>query len=212
MLRDVVPADVYVRWRVLKAKYGIKDDVESERPFFVADALYRAGLQHAGLSTSDEVMREIDRLVRKSKIRVMHSHVSMEFKDPAATIKQLKKGAMDDVDCFTKTVERMETDIDAMQVRANAWARGDIDAIRKLGYADNGTACKKAMENTAALQNALAGQMPDQRMRKLWLEAAEQALATNASTFAVLRLKNILEGNDLIAALQARGYSVEAPQ
>ena len=212
MLRDVVPADVYARWLVLKAKYGIKDDVESERPFFVADTLYRAGLQHAGLSTSDEVMRAIGQLVIKSKIKVMHSNVRLEFDDPAATIKQLKKGAMDDVECFTKTVERMETDLDAMRVRANAWAKGDIDAIRKLSYADNGAACSKAMENTVAIQNAIAEQAPEKRMRKLWLEAAEKALATNASTFAVLRLKNILEGNDLIAALQEKGYTVEAPQ
>lgn len=212
MLRDVVPADVYARWRVLKAKYGIKDDVESERPYFAADRLYRAGLQHAGLSTSDDVMRSIEKMVKTSKIKVMYSHVTLEMKDPANTIKQLKKGAIDDIACFTKTIERMETDVDAMRVRANAWAKDDLAVIRTLSYADNRAACSKAMENSAALQDALADQDPEKRMRKLWLEAAEKALATNASTFAVLRLKNILEGNDIVAALEAKGYKVEAPE
>ena len=212
MLRDLVPADVYARWRVLKAKYGIKDEVESERPFFIADTLYRAGLRHAGLSTSDQVMKTIDKMVKASKIKVMRSDVKLELKDPAAKIRQLKEGAMDDIACFTKTLERMETDIDAMRLRANAWAKGDLEVIGKLSYADSGAACSKAMESTAAVQDMMAEQDPDKRMRKLWLEAAEKALATNASTFAVLRLKNILDGNDMVAALQAKGYTVEAPE
>ena len=222
MLRDVVPADVYARWRVLKAKYGNKDDVESERPYFAAGRLYDARLQHAGLSTSDEVMRSIEKLVKASKIKVMHSHVKLELKDPAKTIKQLKKGAIDDIACFTKTIERMGADIDAMRVRANAWAKGDLAVIRTLSYADNNAACSTAMANSvacstamansAALQDAIAEQESEKRMRKLWLEAAEKALATNASTFAALKLKYILEGNDLVAALQAKGYKVEAPE
>lgn len=212
MLRDVVPADVYARWLVLKAKYGIGDEVESQRPYFVAERLYRAGLQHAGLSTADPVMRAIDQMVKKSKIKVMRSHVTLDVKNAASTVKQLKRGAMDDVACFTKTIERMETDIDAMRVRAEAWAKGDLAVIRKLSYADSAAACKSAMEGTAAVREYMAEQDPEGRMRKLWLEAAEKALATNASTFAVLRLKNILEGNDLVAALRARGYAVEAPE
>lgn len=68
------------------------------------------------------------------------------------------------------------------------------------------------MENSAAVQDAIAEQEPEKRMRKLWLEAAEKALATNASTFAALKLTYILEGNDLVAALQAKGYKIEAPE
>ena len=211
MLRDVVPADVYARWLVLKTRYGIKDDVEAERPFFAAERLYRAALHQAGLAALDEVMTSIEKLVQKNKLKVMRSDVKIEIKDPAGALKQLKNGAMDDVACFTKTIERVETDVDAMRVRADAWAKGDIAVIRDLGFPDNGAACARAMESTQAVQSFMSDQDPDRRMRKLWLEAAEQALATNASTFAVLKLKYILEGNDLVAALQAKGYTVEAP-
>ena len=119
MLRDVVAPDVYARWLVLKAKYGVSDAAESERPIFAAETLYRAGLQHAGLSTRDEVARAIEQLVKKNKTKVMHSHVALELADPTRTLKDFKKGSIDDAACFAKTIERLESDIDAMRVRAN---------------------------------------------------------------------------------------------
>ena len=66
-LRDVVAPDVYARWRVLKEKYGVGDDAESERPVFAAETLYRAGLKHAGLATSDEVSKTMEALLSKSQ-------------------------------------------------------------------------------------------------------------------------------------------------
>jgi hypothetical protein len=210
-LREVVPAEVYARWRVLKARYGVKDDAENERPVFAADTLYRAGLKQSGLSTTDEVAKAVDKLVQKRGLKVMRSHVTLEMKDPARTMKEFKQGSMDDAACFAATLDRLESDLDAMRVRANAWAKGDMEVIRKLSYADREAACNSAMSSSPALKAVLDEQSVEQRMRKLWLEAAEQALAANDSTFAMLKLKDILAGNDLLAALQAKGYLVEAP-
>lgn len=211
MLPDVLPADVYARWLVLKAEYGVGDEAESERPIFAAAMLYRAAMQHAGLSTGDEVSKAIYDLVKKNKVKTMYSHVTLEMSDPARTLKDFKKGTLDDGACFAKTLERLETDIDAMRVRANAWAKGDLEVIRKLSFADHDAACHSAMESSAALRDGMGLEGTKQRMRKLWLEAAENALANNRSTFAMLKLQNILKGDDLLAALQARGYTVQAP-
>ena len=49
-------------------------------------------------------------------------------------MRDFKKSSLDDLACFSKTIERLETDIDAMRIRANAWAKGDLDMIRKLVY------------------------------------------------------------------------------
>lgn len=213
LLRDVVPAAVYDRWLVLKAKYlGVDDDVERERPLFAADKLYRAALKHAGLGSSDEVLKTIEQLVKKNKIKTLHSHVKMDVADPARTLKEFKKGAMDDAACFAKTIERLETDLDAMRLRANAWAKGDLDVIRSLSYADRETECFSAMANSDALKGQPDLQGIEQRVRKLWLEAAEKALATNTTSFAVLDLKHILEAGEALATLRAKGYLVEAPQ
>jgi hypothetical protein len=212
-LREVVAPEVYARWLVLKAKYlGNNDDVERERPFFAAERLYRAALQQAGLTTIDEVADQVEKMVRKTKIKITSSHVRLDIDDPAAAIKEFKAGSMDDAACFAKTLERLETDLDAMRVRANAWSRGDLSAIGKLDFADRDAACKSAMQTTRAVSERIEGEGLERRMRKLWLEAAERALATNRSTFAMLKVRYILAGDDLVAALQAKGYRVEAPE
>jgi len=44
-----------------------------------------------------------------------------------------------------------------------------------------------------------------------WVVSAEQALATNASTFAMLSIGDILDPKGVIAVLAAKGYQVDAP-
>ncbi|WP_426107749.1 TraB/GumN family protein [Massilia sp. TSP1-1-2] len=211
MLRDTVPADVYARWLVLKAKYGVGDEAESERPIFAAQTLYSAGLRHAGLSNNDDVAKAVGALVKKNKLKVMYSNVVLELADPAKTLKDFKTGSIDDAACFAKTIETLETDIDAMRMRANAWAKGDLGLMRTLDFADRDAACKSAMESSAAVWDGLGLQGTQRRMRKLWLEAADNALANNSTTFAMLKLDTLLKTDGLMADLQAKGYAVQAP-
>jgi hypothetical protein len=210
-LRDVVAPEVYARWRVLKAKYGVGDDAESERPVFAAETLYRAGLKHAGLANGDEVSKTIEALLAKNSVKVMKSHVQLDVPNPGKTLKEFKQGSMDDAACFKVTIERLETDIDAMRERANAWAKGDLDVIRKLSFANREVACQSAMESNPALRDGMGLDGAEKRVRKLWLEAAEHTLATNTTSFAMLKLSNILRSDYVMTQLQARGYTVQAP-
>jgi hypothetical protein len=212
-LRDVVPADIYARWLVLKAKYiGSSDGVESERPFFAADTLYREALRHAGLSNGQEASRAIEQLVKKSNIKMTHSAVKLDLEEPAKSIKDFKKSSLDDAACFASTLERLETDIDAMRARANAWAIGDLATIQKLSYADRDAACRSAIQGSSVAKAQKGLQAAEARMRETWLASAEKALATNTSTFAVLHLKEVLDPKGLVAALEAKGYVVAKPE
>lgn len=211
-LRDVLPADVYERWLPLKKKYlDNKDDFDRERPIFVAQRLHRAGLMHAGLANSSDVTRTIDDIVKKHKIKTTASTVEIVMDDPVKMIREFKKGALEDAACFAKTLDRLESDIDAVRVRANAWAKGDIEAIRKLDFADREKACMSAIMDSAVVQGRPGLQSMEARMEEAWLAAAENALANNKSTFAVLRLQSILDPNGMIEALRAKGYQVESP-
>jgi hypothetical protein len=211
MLRDVVPPEVYARWRVLKAKYGIGDDAESERPVFVAETLYRAGLQQAGLATSDEVSKTIQALLAKNHVKVMDSQVKLDIPNPGKTLKEFKQGSMDDAACFKTTIDRLETDIEVLRKRANAWATGDLDEIRKLSFVDREAACQSAIASSPALRDGMGLVGSEKRVRKLWLEAAEHALATYNTSFAMLKLSNILRSDFVMTDLQAKGYTVQAP-
>jgi hypothetical protein len=212
-LRDVVPADVYERWLVLKQKYiGNDDGIERERPIFAADELFRKGIDQAGLTSSREVHDAIEKIVKKNKIKTTSPVVTLAVDDPSRALKEFKKSSLDDAACFSKTIERLETDLDAMRIRANAWAKGDLDGIQKLSYADQGKACTSALTDSAFVKTQPGFQSVEKRVLEAWVAAAEQSLAANPSTFAVLQLRDILDPKGYLAALQAKGYVVEQPE
>lgn len=212
-LKDVLPADVYARWLPLKEKYFASDaGIERQRPVFVADELYRRAMTAAGLANGREVVGQIEALVKKSEITTTTHLVTVEIKDPAKRLREFKNSPLDDTACFSKTLAQLETDIDAMRVRANAWAIGDIAAISHFDYADRQKACNAAILTSPVSNSQPELQTMSARARDAWMASAEKSLAANASTFAVLEMKDILDPKGLVAALQAKGYAVEAPK
>jgi hypothetical protein len=204
---------VYARWEVLMAKYiGDDDGVERERPLFAAQQLYSRGLAHAGLAGGSEVQGAIEKIVKKHKIKTTSTGIELDIKEPRQMLKEYKKTTLDDAACFAKTLERLETDIDSMRVRANAWAKGDLAVIEKLSFADREEACGNAIRNAGFVKTKAEFQDVDARIEAAWLAAAEKSLTANASTFAILPLKRLLETKGYLAALQQRGYTVEKPE
>jgi hypothetical protein len=212
-LRDVLPADVHARWLLLKKKYiGDDEGIERERPMFAAQTLSQKVMRHAGLSSGGEVRRALEEMARKNNIKMTSTQVRLAMDDPVRAIRDFKKSPLDDVACFAKTLEWLESDVDAMRIRANAWAKGDLEAIQKLSYAERKGACDAAWLNSAVFQARPGLQAAPERTRAAWLAAAEKSLATNASTFATLPLNEILAPNGYVAALAAKGYVVQAPE
>lgn len=212
-LIDVLPAETYDRWQVLKAKYiGKNEDIERERPMFAADTLYRSGLEKNGLTTRTGVYDKLDKLVKQYKVKVTPSGFEMELENPGQAIKAFKNSPGADTDCFAKTVERLESDIDAMRVRANAWAVGDMSKIAALNFADREEACNQAVFDNEAFKSNEKLRHAEQSARKAWLANAERALEANGTTFAVLSLSQLLGPKNYLLELQAKGYTVEAPE
>ena len=209
-LRDVLPDEVYARWLPLKEKYLPKNK-ERDRPIFVANELFSAAMKQAGLTTSTDVRKQVEKIVDQKKLKVTRTVSEVKVDNPRQLIKDFKKAQLDDVACFSNTLKRLETDIDAMRVRANAWAKGDIDAIRKLDFNEQ-ESCSNAIRNSAVLRDHPAFQGAEERHRAMWLANAEAALAKNSSSFAVLPMKDLLDPKGLMAALAAKGYTVEQPE
>ncbi|MTV36153.1 TraB/GumN family protein [Duganella radicis] len=212
-LKDVLPPEVYARWQPLKAKYlADNDDVEQERPIFAAEALYSAGLKQAGLSQGGEVEKKIAGIAKQRKIKQTATVVDLEIDNASKMVKDFKKSQLADAACLDKTLARLETDIDAMRVRANAWAKGDIEVIQKLKYPDQERECADAMTSGEFARNTPAFQNVKQRVRDAWLAAAEKSLAANTSTFATVRMSYLLGPDSLLAALKTKGYQVDSPE
>jgi hypothetical protein len=95
-------------------------------------------------------------------------------------------------------------------VRANAWARGDVEAIRKLPATDQRGACEAAVRN-ASFMKKLGADNAVAQMEATWLNAAESALKNNAVSIAVLPIQQIVSTDGYVAKLRARGYAVTEP-
>jgi uncharacterized protein YbaP (TraB family) len=210
-LEDVVPPELYARWRPLKERYiGRDDDVEKWRPLFAAQELYEQALRKSGLEPYGVVWPAVEKRARKSGVKIVEPEVEVRIDKPRAAIKEFKQAPLDDLECFAKTLERLESDLELMRVRANAWASGDVEKLRALAPVDNASACIAVALNAEVLRERGAGDWSAQRAAA-WLEAVEAALAANPSTVAVLSIDQILGPDGYVAELRARGYLVEDP-
>ena len=210
-LEDVVPPDLYARWLSLKERYiGRDGDVEKWRPIFAAQELYEQALRKSGLEPYGVVWPAVEKRARKARVKIVEPEVEVRIDKPRAALKEFKRAPLDDLECFAKTIERLESDLELMRVRANAWASGDVEKLRLLAPVDNASACIAVALNAEVLRQQGAGDWPAQRAAA-WLEAAESALASNASTVAVLNVDQILRPGGYVAELRARGYVVEDP-
>lgn len=211
-LQDILPPDLYARWLALKARYIGRDrGVERLRPMLAANELYGKALDRSGLARNREIWKQVEKMARRARVRIIEPEVKIAVDDPKQAIRDFRGTAGQlDVDCLEATIARLETDLDAMRQRANAWAIGDIAALRRLPYPDQRKACRAALESNLDLRQHMDAAMTE--IDAAWMSAAEKALDDNASTLAVLPMHELLSPHRRLAMLAARGYSVEAPE
>jgi uncharacterized protein YbaP (TraB family) len=210
-LREVLPARTYARWDALRARYLGRDRaIEKRRPLFAAQELYSAAIRKAGLDEDNQVRPAVERLARRHDVPVEIAEVKATLTEPKAALRAFADRPLDDLACFELTLDRLEADLALMAARANAWAIGDLETMRRLPYTDQGQACLSAVLDSAVARSQGFDALPDQ-VRTAWLDAAEKALAQHPTSFALLPMAEILKPDGYLAALQARGYAVEAP-
>ena len=210
-LQEVVPGDLYLRWLPLKARYlGNDHGVERWRPIFAANALYQAALEQHGLVPYEGVWPQVEKLARKARVRVVEPQVELKVEKARSAIKQFKRMPLDDVECFARTLQRLETDLDLMRERANAWSVGDVARLAQLAPVERATACIGVLLESSLVRERGYGDVID-RARSAWLAAAEAALAHNVSTLAVISVDELLKPNGHFARLRQQGYLVEEP-
>jgi hypothetical protein len=210
-LQEVVPADLYERWLTLKATYlGKNQGVEEWRPIFAAQELYRAALKKKGLAPYEGVWPAVERLARKARVPIIETGIEIAVDEPRASIKEFKTTPLSDVECFARTLQRLESDLDLMRERANAWAVGDVARLRALAPVERASACIGMVLESSFVQERGYGDVLD-RVKVAWVAAAEQALLTRASSVAVLPVDEILKPDGYVAHLRSKGYRVEEP-
>jgi uncharacterized protein YbaP (TraB family) len=211
-LKEILPAPLYARWLKLKLAYiGNDSGIEKWRPMFAAIRLYQRAIDHSDLTQSNIVRPVVEKVAREHDVKITKLKIKVDVGNPRQTIKDFAQTPRSqDIACLAATIERLETDLDNMKLRANAWAVGDLDTLERLPAPDQVEKCVEAFTSGPGLQEKLnAGQ---KLFYGEWLAAADRALANNRVAFAMLPMSELLGANGRLAKLKARGYSVEPPQ
>lgn len=210
-LQQVLPAEVYARWVVMKAKYIGKDkDVENWRPIFVAQELYQKALDQSRLKNENIVWPVAEDLADEADLPILRPEISIKIAEPKKFIKEFSRHALNDTACFEKTLDSIERDVQYMAQRGALWAEGNVARLRQIPFNDQSGACLDALLGSGAVQGSGLNDIQNRAMTA-WLQVAEQALLKNASSVAVVNMAELIKPNGYLAQLQARGYSVQEP-
>jgi uncharacterized protein YbaP (TraB family) len=210
-LQEVLPAATYARWQRLADQYfGSTRSLEKRRPIFVAQELYEEALDETGLRADAGVTTLVAKSAKRAKVEMQYPRLKVEVPDMKALLADFSKTSLDDIACFEQMMTYVENDLPTMRWRAEAWAIGDVDALRAINVTQSYDTCVRSLFSAPGLAKHGFENL-NERMRATWLEAAENALKTHRSTFAVLPISQLLSDSGYAADLRKRGYTVEAP-
>lgn len=211
-LKDVLPADVYARWSVLKARYMGRDrGIEKKRPMFAAAELYAKAVKRIGLR-GGVVGPVVEEALKRRKMKPTSTVLSLTIDDPRDALKEFRgeRARQEDIDCFNRTLDIVEHGLPDMVARANAWAVGDIDALRSMPIESQYRACLSAWSSSEVVRKRGMTDI-DQRVRAHWMDVAESSLREHEVVFATLPIAELLRTGGYLELLAAKGYEIESP-
>jgi hypothetical protein len=210
-LHDVLPPAIYARWYYARERYfGDDYSVERYRPIIAAAKLMQKALKANHLRGDGEIRDTVEALAKQHGIALVDTRTTLEIRHPHQAVKAFVAAGPDGVACLGLVLDMVEKQIPDVRARANAWATGDIATLRRVpesGYRDT---CKSAITGAGFAKSLGIENLPVE-IEEHWLGAADAALAANAQSFAVLPMHALLDPDGYLAALQARGYTVTAP-
>jgi len=204
-LRESLPPALYARFSALKLRYDRHDrKIEEMRPMFAALRLYERAIDASDLTSRNDIEREVVRLARKHHVSIHRTAVHLS--DPRGVLTEVGEiPPAAQIACLEATLERLEDDLGPMQVRARAWALGDVDTLRRLPYPKQRAICTTTVASSPRIKVLMARAASD------WEAALEDALAKNRTTLATKPMYDLIGAGGTLATLRAKGYAVEGP-
>lgn len=214
-LDEVLPTDLYARWSVLKQRYLGRDrGVEKKRPMIAVYELYKAALERNGLREGGVVGPVVEAALKARGIKTTPAQLRLKIEDPRQALADFRGEGLkpQDLECVRTTLDIIERDLPQIAARANAWATGDLDALRALPERRRQVdACLAAWSGSETARK-LGFTDIERRSQQAWLEVAEKALREQAVSLATLSIDDLLREDGFpLADLRARGYRVLAP-
>jgi hypothetical protein len=216
-LEEVLPPELFARYQALKAEYFPRDrDPAETRPLFAGTRLAERIQREEGLVASDDIMKQLERLMRRNRgLEQTEIEVVMDLKGSFRSLADRAERLVNrlsqeqELACFAEQIRRMESELDAMKSRANAWAQGYIDEFLGIPLpGGDDDACLLLIDESSEFETF---EQLREDLNQRWLSAAERALTDNNTSFAILDIVELLREDGLLAQLRARGFEVREP-
>lgn len=212
-LSQVMPPELYARWRRLKARYLPNDRaVEQKRPILAAQDLFNAAIAAHGLSTRRiwaQPLREAAQAAG-AKSTAPRVEVRIDADRARAMLREVQSTTFNDAACMEATLDAIEQDLPRVITNANAWASGDLERIDFRQIQRRDRACTDVFSNNEVSRRYGLPNIT-QAIQNRFMQEAEAALMRNRSTVAVVSLQNMMGPNGYAAKLRAKGYEVSGP-
>ncbi len=213
-LDALLPTDLYQRWATLKQRYVGRDrGMERKRPFIAVYQLYRAALEKNGLTEGGIVGPVIQKAVEARGMTVTPTVMSVEIDDPRGALRSFRQETLkpEDLDCVRATLDIIERDLPRVAARANAWAVGDVDALRRMDDAQAQVMACLSAWTASQTAGALGLRDIQSSVGAAWYAAVDDAVSAHDTVFASVGLDALLAPDGYLQGLRARGYTILAP-
>lgn len=204
-LEEVLSPELFQQFESLRQKYAPRErSLLDRRPVLAAGELWREAVEDSGLSLRNQVNRRVEKLADQNDVPIVRPRLRVD--DVRATLDEVANiPVAAEIDCMQATLNRLESDLQEARQRAEAWAVGDIAALRISAVAAQQEVCWSALL-TSPKMAALRREFDE-----AWMSTAVLALEGQETTLAVVPIFEILKPNGILAQLRARGYEVEEP-
>jgi hypothetical protein len=217
-LADVLPTGLHERFAALKSEYFPRDDkIDKLRPSFALDEISGYVRDGETLTGTSDIERRVDRHIRRNRdiVRMDMDLVHMldgNYRELSERVEDIVNGMQGETEiaCFDLTLSVFEQHLDDIKAMANAWANGSAAELEDFAQSDSLDNPCNALQANSSEGTLLLDMQRESRAR--WLDAAQGALETHASTFAMLPLAQIIGTNSLVAELASRGFMVRDPR
>jgi uncharacterized protein YbaP (TraB family) len=202
-LKDVLPANLYARFALQRAKFtGDPTKWERYRPIVATAFLQQAAFHRVGLSARLDLGAAVRVLARKHGVSVEEVKIA-GVGDLLDALKAMQPPTENI--CVEASLVTIESGLPRLIDRAQAWATGNLERIEHLPEPAEVDACLSALDSASAAGDLIA------RVHRTWLESLERRLESGGTTLAVVNMDMLLRRGGLLDGLRAKGYDVDAP-
>lgn len=210
-LRAALPPEIYERWHAAHRRWFGKspDKKERARPSYAAFLLYEEALKKSGLTEEPMVWSTTERLAKRHDVKIRRRQFVFRLEDPRGMVDDLANVPRErEIACLVATMDYIESELPDLRRRAQAWATGNVAALRALPPQEP-QACDDDLGEGTLFEQQLA--LEQAQYRADWPGIVDWLLLVHDISFTTLPIEDLLRADGPLSVLRAKGYLVEEP-